>query len=83
MKKENNNSALDFKFLTGVIKRKPPRGTICVKCGSKKLTIYTTLFSGSYSGRLECDKCGYSMSVMSYIGKHIVTIESLKKEDIK
>ena len=61
-------------FLT---KRPAPVGTTCRHCGAQGLEIVSMVLSGPFAGSIKCSQCGHSESVMSHLGKKLVTVEPL------
>lgn len=68
------------KTMTGPSILRPPAGTVCPSCGGSDLNILTTMMSGPYSGYLECP-CGWRESVMSYIGRRLVSVTPMTLPD--
>ena len=58
-------------------KREAPEGTKCPKCGGKKVTISSMIFSGPWSGILECEKCDWREGVSTWIVKQAFVVERM------
>jgi hypothetical protein len=59
---------------------KAPPEARCLKCGAGNLERSFILAGGPFSGMVRCLSCGHQESVMSQIGKTLVTVEPLPTE---
>ena len=56
---------------------KAPEDARCLQCGAGGLERSRVPIGGPFSGKVRCLACGHEESVMSQIGKTLVTVEPL------
>ena len=57
-----------------------PEGAKCLGCGKETLERSVPLMGGKWSGSVRCKECDYRDSLMTYLGKTIITVEPLPED---
>lgn len=59
-----------------------PKGYVCPVCGKEALERSTHFMGGPYSGSVHCTGCDHRESVVSYVGRNLLTVEPMAEETV-
>ena len=75
--------ALARRMMAGLLPQKGtvPEGTKCTFCGSIAVSRTFIPTGGPYSGRITCDDCGKSVSVLKHVTDRAFTVEPIDENN--
>lgn len=60
-----------------LIERDVPTGSKCPRCDKETLKVKTMPLSGAYSGSIYCLSCDFRDSVIGYLGKQMIQVQTM------